>query len=362
MTNDTPQDLKILRRFRRWAIITALSTVFLIWIGGWVRSTGSGMGCPDWPKCFGVWIPPTTEAALPADYLEKYGEQRLKKNQRVAKTLAKLGFNDLAFLIQNDPSVLIHEPFNAYKTWTEYLNRVAGVLVGLFIFLTLIFSIPARKLDKRLFWLSLFAFLGVGFEGWLGSLVVSTNLMPSFITVHMVLAMAILVALISAAIIAYIRVQTADENNFTISGNLIGGGVVVCVLILIQIIIGTQVRENVDVVKAALGENNRSEIIDNLGSVYATHRLFYYIVAAAVLFFAFILRGGIKKENALFGIRGVLFSTILMVAALFGEILLGISMHRFGLPPVLQPLHLLFATVLFSAAYMTTSFLWFKKD
>jgi heme a synthase len=360
--NDTIQNIKILRRFRRWAVITALATVFLIWIGGWVRSTGSGMGCPDWPKCFGVWVPPTSEAGLPADYLEKYGEQRLKKNQRVAKTLTKLGFNDLAYLIQNDPSVFVHEPFNAYKTWTEYLNRVAGVLVGFFIFLTLIFSFFARKLDKRLFWLSLFAFLGVGFEGWLGSLVVSTNLMPSFITVHMVLAMAILVALISAAIIAYVREKS--ENKVTTSaqsGNLIWAGVVVCGLILTQIIIGTQVRENVDVVKAALGENNRSEIIDNLGSVYSSHRLFYYVVAAAVLFFAFILRGPSKNGNSAFSTHGVRFSTILMILALFSEILLGISMHRFGLPAFLQPLHLLFATVLFSAAYMTTSFLWFKK-
>lgn len=361
MNNYTIQDLKILHRFRRWAIITTLATVFLIWVGGWVRSTGSGMGCPDWPKCFGVWVPPTSEAALPANYLEHYGEQRLKKNQRVAKTLAKLGFNDLAYLIQNDPSVFVHEPFNAYKTWTEYLNRVIGVLVGLFIFLTLIFSIPTRKLDKRLFWLSLFAFLGVGFEGWLGSLVVSTNLMPSFITVHMVLAMAILVALISACIISYIKEKSTTEIILQSPANLIAGGVVVCGLILTQIIIGTQVRENVDVVKAQFSGENRSEIINNLGSVYDTHQLFYYVVAAAVLLFAFLLRGGMKKENSFFGVQGVRFSTNLMVVSLFGEVLLGISMHRFGLPPVLQPLHLLFATLLFSAAYMTTSFLGFRK-
>ena len=363
MNNDTFLEIKILRRFRRWAILTALATVFLIWVGGWVRSTGSGMGCPDWPKCFGVWIPPTSEAALPANYLEMYGEQRLKKNQRVAKTLDKMGFHDLAFLIQNDPSVFQHEPFNAYKTWTEYLNRVLGVLVGFFIFLTVIFSIPARKYDKRLFWLSLFAFIGVGFEGWLGSLVVSTNLMPSFITVHMVFAMAILVALISAATIAYVRGKPIEAvTTFENPKALILGGVLVCGLILTQIIIGTQVRENVDVVKVALGEARHSEIISNLGSVYDTHKLFYYVVTLGVLIFAWILRGAKNKTHSFFSITGVRFSTNLMVFALFGEILLGISMHRLGLPPVLQPLHLLFATVLFSAAYITTSFLWFKKN
>ncbi len=358
----TSRDIKNLRRFRRWTIITALATVFLIWVGGWVRSTGAGMGCPDWPKCFGMWIPPTSEAALPADYLEHYGAQRLKKNQRVAKTLTKLGFTDLAYLIQNDPSVFIHEPFNTYKTWTEYLNRVAGVLVGFFIFLTLIFSIPTRKVDKKLFWLSLFAFLGVGFEGWLGSLVVSTNLMPSFITVHMILAMAILMALISAAIIADVTIKSNKVTLFEKPWNLIGGGVVICGLILTQIIIGTQVRENVDIVKAALSANERSEIIPKLGSVYGTHQLFYYILALSVLIFAFLLRGSSKSGQKYFSLNGVKFSTILMVFALLGEILIGISLHRFDLPPVLQPLHLLFATVLFSAAYMTTSFLWVAKN
>lgn len=363
MNNDTHLEIKTLRRFRQWAIITALATIFLIWVGGWVRSTGSGMGCPDWPKCFGVWVPPTSEAALPSNYLELYGQQRLKKNQRVAKTLDKMGFHDLAYLIQNDPSVFAHEPFNAYKTWTEYINRLLGVLVGFFIFLTLIFSIPTRKYDKRLFWLSLFAFLGVGFEGWLGSLVVSTNLMPSFITVHMVLAMAILVALISASIIAYMREKPSMTATTSAKPKrVILGGVFVCGLILTQIIIGTQVRENVDVVKVALGENNRNEIIANLGSVYNTHQLFYYIVALSVLFFAWILRGGKNSERAYFNVVGVRFSTILMVLALFSEILLGISLHRFAMPPILQPLHLLFATLLFSAAYMTTSFLWFKKN
>lgn len=362
MDIDTSKDIKILRRFRRWTIITALATVFLIWVGGWVRSTGSGMGCPDWPKCFGVWIPPTSEAALPANYLEHYGEQRLKKNQRVAKTLTKLGFTDLAYLIQNDPSVFSHEPFNAYKTWTEYLNRVAGVLVGFFIFLTLIFSIPARKSDKKLFWLSLFAFLGVGFEGWLGSLVVSTNLMPSFITVHMILAMAILMALISAAIIADVKIKSNKVTLFEKPWNLIGGGVVVCGLILTQIIIGTQVRENVDIVKAALNANERSEIIPNLGSVYKIHQVFYYILTLGVLIFAFLLRGASKSGQKYFSLHGVKFSTILMIFALLGEILIGISLHRFDLPPVLQPLHLLLATVLFSAAYMTTGFLWVAKN
>ena len=127
-------DIQVLRRFRRWGIVTVVATIFLIWVGGWVRSTGSGMGCPDWPKCFDLWIPPTAEAQLPPNYLEEYVKMRQRKNERVAKTLSRMGMADLADKIKNDPSVYEHEPFNLYKTWTEYINRVIGVLVGWFFY------------------------------------------------------------------------------------------------------------------------------------------------------------------------------------------------------------------------------------
>ena len=349
-------DIKKLQRFRRWGILTIISTIFLIWVGGWVRSTGSGMGCPDWPKCFGMWIPPTSEAALPPDYLAHYTELRLKKNVRVAKTLAALGMTELAERVKNDPSVFTHEPFNTYKTWTEYINRLIGVLVGIFIFITLILSFRLRSVDTSLFWLSLGGFIGVGFEGWLGSIVVSTNLMPSFITVHMVLAMLILIVLITAVIRAYIREKRQISPVFAEKPMLlIGGGVIVCSLVLIQIIIGTQVRENVDIVSHALGEGERMGIISNLGSVYDVHRLFYYVVAAGVLLWAWLLR------RARFFTSSVRFFTVLMLVFLFSEILLGVSMHRFGLPSILQSFHLLLATLLFSSTYTVTILLYLTR-
>jgi heme a synthase len=350
------EEIKKLRRFRRWGIVTVVATIFLIWVGGWVRSTGSGMGCPDWPKCFDVWVPPTSEAQLPPNYLEHYVEVRKKKNARVAKTLARMGFAELATKIENDPSVFTHEPFNFYKTWTEYINRVIGVLVGFLIFLTVIFALPTRKIDPRLFWLSLAGFLGVGFEGWLGSLVVSTNLMPSFITVHMVLAMLILVVLIAAVIIAYTREGRISDLVQVKPMGKVWLGVGVSALILMQIIMGTQVRESIDVISKTMGETQRHLWVENLPTVYTFHRFFYYVVTAAIMFWIWKLKG-----EKVFKVASVRLFSMTLLGVLICEIAFGISMHRFGIPPILQPLHLLFGTLLFAASFTVTALIYYIK-
>jgi heme a synthase len=350
------EDIKKLRRFRRWGIVTVVATIFLIWVGGWVRSTGSGMGCPDWPKCFDVWVPPTSEAQLPANYLEHYVEVRKKKNTRVSKTLARMGFTDLATKIENDPSVFEPETFNFYKTWTEYINRVIGVLVGFFIFLTVLFGWQTRKIDNRMFRLSLAGFIGVAFEGWLGSLVVSTNLMPSFISVHMIIAMLILVVLIAAVIIAYTREARISDLVYVKPMGKVWLGVGVSILVLTQIMLGTQVRENIDLISKTMGEAQRHLWIDNLPTVYTVHRFFYYFLAAAIMYWIWQL-----KSERIFRVASVRLFSLTLLAVLGGEIALGIGMHRLGIPPIMQPFHLLFGTMLFAASFTVTALIYYIK-
>jgi cytochrome c oxidase assembly protein subunit 15 len=135
-------------RFRKVNLISIILLFVLILAGGVVRSTGSGMGCPDWPKCFGMYVPPTSSAELPKDYKDKYVAGRLAKNQRFAKTLDVFGFSDLARRIRDDKSILVPEEFNAAKTWTEYVNRLLGEITGLALLLTAILSFAYRKENK----------------------------------------------------------------------------------------------------------------------------------------------------------------------------------------------------------------------
>jgi heme a synthase len=332
------------KKFRRVALLTIFSVLFLIWVGGWVRSTGSGMGCPDWPKCFGVWIPPTAESQLPPDYLEHFVALRKKKNERLTKMLNAFGFTDLAIKIQNDPNINEHEPFNVYKTWIEYINRLVGVLVGFFIILTVWFAFPLRHSRPMVFWLSFIGLIGVLFEGWLGSIVVSTNLLPSLITVHMFVAMMILVVLI----MAYMR-SKVNFYNQEIPRTLGWIGVGVSIIALMQVMFGTQVRESVDVVAKNLGAAERMEWINNLGTMYQIHIRFYWIFLIGLAFWLWKLKAYILKESVL------KWSTLLLGAMVGIEILIGIAMHYFAIPPILQPIHLLLGTGIFTLCYFMTA-------
>ncbi|MFM7664382.1 MAG: COX15/CtaA family protein, partial [Bacteroidota bacterium] len=118
------------QRFIRFQWITFISLFLVICAGSFVRITGSGIGCPDWPKCFGQWIPPTAEEQLPSNYLSIFQEKRAKKAVKFCAFLRTLGMEETARKIETDPTLLQEESFNAARTYTEYINRLLGFLAG----------------------------------------------------------------------------------------------------------------------------------------------------------------------------------------------------------------------------------------
>ncbi len=297
-----------MRSYRSYTRFTwiALVMVFLVVIaGGTVRMTQSGMGCPDWPKCFGSWIPPTQASQLPADF-EKY----LKKQD-------------------------IDHTFNAFHTWTEYINRLVGALLGIVVFIHFLWSFRLfRKTNRSIVLLSFLLLLGVGFEAWLGKTVVDHNLAVVKITTHML--MALVLAGIPLLIIRRLQQNTLYSNKL-----LAHLSVSLLIILLVQIVLGTQVREQVDEISKSMNYGGRETWISQLDFVFLIHRSFSWVVLIGSILLAWksAQEPALKKNGIL----------ILLLA--ISAMTLGIILAYLQVPAIAQPLHLLMGMLLAVAVF-----------
>ncbi len=301
--------------FTRVATLALVAIYLVILAGSIVRASGAGMGCPDWPTCFGHWIPPTDETQLPPDYHAVYAER---------------GYADTHF--------------NPVKTWTEYANRLMGVSAGILILLTVIYSIRFLKTDRAIFVLSLGTFLLTGFQGWLGAAVVASNLRPIMITAHMLMALTVVALLIY--IIA--RSQRASLASAGVAGLPARFRTVLLAALgmtLLQIAMGTQVREAVDTIAVISNQTERYLWREQFPVIFYVHRTFSAIILMTNLWLAWKLAHarGLARWLRRFG--------VLLAVLVISAILTGVSLDRLGFPAFIQPAHLLFATLIFGVQF-----------
>ncbi|MBP6099706.1 MAG: COX15/CtaA family protein [Flavobacterium sp.] len=312
---------------------TALVLVYLVIIAGaLVRMTGSGMGCPDWPKCFGYYIPPTEEKELLYTVGKEYSKgQVIIKNESllVAKEdfVALNNFENTKWEKYTKHDYAI---FNPFHTWVEYLNRLVGALAGIACLITLFLSFSYWKENKKLALFNLLICFLMGFQAWLGKTVVDSVLNPYKITTHMLAAL--LIVAVQLYVIYAVQEKKSNKKSDTEFKWVLYAALV---LTVIQIIFGTQVRESVDtIVEAGLPK----EIwIQNPKGGFLTHRSFSLLVVAANAFLFWRNRSislGFEKMNWI-------------LAVLCMEIASGIAMYYFDFPFGSQTIHIVMATLLF---------------
>lgn len=293
------------RAYVRYTRFLLVFVFIVIAAGGIVRMTQSGMGCPDWPRCFGRWIPPTSADQLPADY-EKY----LKKQD-------------------------IDHTFNVYHTWIEYINRLCGAILGFLIIIHTVWSFRKYYKTKPVVaWLALALFLAVCFQGWLGKRVVDTNLATVKITTHMLVAL-ILTAL-PVMILNILRPADKVEDK-----GLKWISIFTLVILLAQIVIGTAVREQIDEVSRSLNYAQRELWLAQLDHYFTIHKGLAWISAFAGLYLFW---------------RSLSYTVIQRIGAwifvsVLATMVLGLSMAYYNIPAIAQPLHLLFACILFTLVF-----------
>ena len=295
--------------FQKTAITTLVAILLLIGVGSLVRVSGAGLGCPDWPRCWGCWFPPSSIDDIDRAYLAERG--------------------------------LNIEDFNAVKMWIEYINRLIGMIIGLLVIATFLHAIPYRKTHPAIFYGSLTAVFLVGFEGWLGGQVVQSGLKPGMITLHMAGAMVLLCLLL------YVTFRAVDIHlpaTLPSPKMLAHLSTLLFIIISIQMLLGTQVREAIDpYIKNSEGVA-RSAWIANIGLMDHIHRSFTWVVIAVAAYLVYIIR-----KNAIEGLLKV--SSYLAFALILFQAATGIALAYGGLPRVFQVLHLVTAALLICAVY-----------
>ena len=322
--------------FKSFSKITIVSIFLIIVAGSLVRMTGSGMGCPDWPKCFGYLIPPTNKDQIEwgkgKTFFEGqmiiYDEQLWSANHNFVSSEV-LNKDNWTLYTKHDYTI-----FNPFHTWMEYINRLIGAVSGLFTFIMFVMSFRYWNTKRKIVFLSGMTVFLMVFQAWLGAIVVFSVLQPVKITIHMLMALVIL------ALMVYLISEVPEsykEKNAIFDKRLNLYLKIAIVLSLIQIILGTQVRQLIDEIASSLNHMQRNLWIDLVGTTFKVHRSFaisLVIINFAIFFRNFKLKYRYKLVN-------------FICAVVFFEVLSGIILTYFDMLVLMQPIHLIIASLLF---------------
>ena len=331
-------------RFPTIVKITLASLYLIFLAGSIVRMTGSGMGCPDWPKCFGYYIPPTSEEQITWQPNSTYEEGMIIIKDEVLFVAEQEVKTASVFNEKNWEEYTKHEyaTFNKFHTWVEYINRLVTVVSG-FIFLFLLAgSLKFRKENKWIPIISFTAFFLMLVEAVLGKMVVDSNLKPTMITIHMVIGLLIIGLVLRLLFI--IRKEKTSYKYHALFNKLL---IISVVFSLIQIAMGTQVRQFIDEQVKLFGFENKEYSLMNPSFKFYFHRSFTIAII--------LVNFGLFYLNQLHKLGYKLVSWILVL--LFLETITGILMYYAEFPLGTQAIHLLSGALLFGVQF----YLWMQS-
>ena len=279
--------------FFRSALISTILSYLLIFVGGLVRVSGSGLGCPDWPKCFGRWVPPTSIEQIPAHI---------------------------------DPTA-----FNIVLAWIEYGNRMLGVIVGISILLMTIIAVIYFKKNSKILLSSLLSLFLVIANGGLGAIVVSSVLNPFIVSLHMILALFLVSVLSYATIESYKLINTQKFTGIFLSKKISISLIALWIFIVIEILLGTGIRTNIELIAIDNPLLSKGELLESLNS----YKYFHSILGFSLLFLSFYLCYLFKDDFLGLSKQLVLFIFVMIILQIF----LGELMIFFELPQLTRLFH-----------------------
>jgi heme A synthase len=276
------------RRFRLLAGITALSGYLQITLGGLVRVSGSGLGCPDWPTCYGKPYPPPTFHAI-----------------------------------------------------VEYSHRANGALFGLLVILTVVAGFWLYRGGRTpVTWLTLATLLTVVGEGLLGWQVVANLLAPVLVLVHLAIALVILALMVAIFILAAPAPATAFPERSFARLAVIATGLTYLMLLTGSSVVAT----NADLVCKSWPFCGAGLTPDFSGVAFfdMLHRL---TVGAASLLLLYVIGVALRRHRAVPGLAAVSIGTLILLVA---QVALGALVAVTSEQAFLQGAHVMIASAVWA--------------
>ena len=301
-----------MKSFRKFALSTTIATYILIFVGGLVRVSGAGLGCPDWPKCFGRWIPPINISQLPPDI---------------------------------DPNL-----FNFTLAWIEYFNRLVGVTIGFLILITAILSIIYFRKVTRIWLSSVAALVLVAYQGWQGGQVVASKLQPLLVSAHLVIALIIAGLLIYATQQAYYLEYPQADKGAVYPRRSKLWLTILWICGILQVILGTQVRSALEILEANFPSTSAAQLVTRIGGVNYAHSLLGIIIGVFTCYVGYII---IKQSRNISRLvkEGARWMIILVLA----QVTFGVVLMIAGAPAIMQLFHLWIASIFIGILFMLSS-------
>lgn len=295
-----------MRKFKLMALASTATTYFLIFFGGLVRVSGAGLGCPDWPKCFGRWFPPTSVNQLPADI---------------------------------DPA-----RFNFTLAWIEYINRLIGMTVGLLIAATAVWALIKYWRHPKIVIPAVMAALLVAFQGWQGGRMIASQLDSMLISVHMGLAFILAALMVYLTMQAYLLDSGGDRWTAKPTNGIKPWLIGLAVISILQVVSGTQMRTALEVVGEVYPLLPQAEWMGKVGGIGQLHTVLGILVTLATWQVgAKILR---QLDNSATPAGQATWALIILATL---EVIVGGIAILAGAPPLLQLFHLLFSALYIGA-------------
>jgi heme a synthase len=324
----------------RLVAVTAFITLDLIAFGAFVRLTDSGLGCPDWPGCYGQLLPTQATTEI---------------NQAI------------------DVQGGTHGPVSHGKAWIEMLHRYVASFIGALILVMFARAVYAKIRPERSMFSAARSAVGIGWpllllivvslQGLFGKWTVTLKLMPIVVTTHLLGGMTLFALLIWFWMRERDRTGDVRANVVDVSARVQVLTWLAIALLYVQIFLGGWVSTNYAVMACAdfpgcngtmmprvswgdgftvmreLGKNADGSFlsIEALRAIHWAHRIGALVVTIAIVAAAIsLMRANVQLKRQAMWIK----------IALTLQILIGISTVVFNQPIAIATAHNFFAAVL----------------